>query len=67
MALTTGAWLCAPTKKPRFSHDCCVLRSKPVAKLCSASLFAPSPISRGVASCPIRQQRWFGYDQASLN
>jgi hypothetical protein len=29
--LTTGALLSAPTKNPRFSHDCCVLRSKPVS------------------------------------
>ena len=29
--LTTGAWLSAPTKNPRFSHDCYVLRSKLVS------------------------------------
>ena len=34
--LTSGAWLSTPPKNPRFSHDCYVLRSKPVSDTLTA-------------------------------
>jgi hypothetical protein len=53
-ALTTGAWLSAPTKKLHFLHDCCALTSNPVSDGLIA-LLRSTLLPTGCRSCRMMQ------------